>query len=487
MKAPHPPRRFHTLTRRVVLTVCGAVGLVWLGLTVFELWRARQLESVNPGLAHLVTGFRAVLSGIDDPQTATTVLESIDRMRQGVRRHANLDIAVFIQVRDRRDGSIVFRSPANLRLEQLKTGYSKLVVAGTPYYAYYERDERWEIAVGQADIPTTWLLKENSQELATDILVAFPLILIPVWLAVWLGLRPLHSLANSISNRDPDDLSPVRITQQHAELILLADAFNLQLAKVGRLITRERAFLQDAAHELRTPMAVVAVNAHAVANAHSAEERAAAEARLHSGLSRTSHLVEQLLALTRLDIGRPADVALRDVASLVRDDLAAVAPMAVAKNMDLALDAPDCLERPVELHALRSIVGNLVDNAIRYGSAGGRVVVTLAPLGEGWTLSVADDGVGIAAADRQRVFERFYRGDHEETQGTGLGLAIVRTAAARLGGTVQVTDGLDGHGCTLFVEFFPAAHGGNREPAAGLPVTTDPASSPVGVMTSPTN
>jgi two-component system sensor histidine kinase QseC len=455
MKASRSRRRFHTLTRRVVVTVCGAIGLVWLGLMAFEFWQTRQLESDNPSLAHFVTGLRETLTGIDDSRVATSVIQGIDRLAKSQRRQEHLDVATLIEVRDRRDGRIVYGSSGEVHFDRLTTGYSKPMVAGTLYNVYFERDGRWEIAVGQASLPTSWVLKEESREMTTDILIALPLVLVPVWLAVWLGLRPLHNLANGISERDPNDLSPVQITGSHAELTLLADAFNLQLAKVGRLIARERAFLQDAAHEMRTPMAVVAVNAHAVANARTAEERAAAEARLHSGLSRTSHLVEQLLALTRLDVGRPGEMALRDVVPLVRDDLAAAAPTAVAKKIDLALEAPDCLDRPVEFHALRSIVGNLVDNAIRYGRNGGRVVVILAPFGEGWTLSVADDGIGIPAADRDRVFERFYRGDHEEMQGTGLGLAIVRAAAARLGGTVYITDGLDGCGCTFLVQFLP--------------------------------
>jgi signal transduction histidine kinase len=455
MKPPHSRKPFRTLTWRVILTVCGALGLVWLSLMAFEFVQTRLLELNNPSLAQSVTGLREALTGIDDSRVATSIIQGIDRLARSRRRQAHLDVATLIQVRDRRDGRIVFGSSADLQLERLETGYSRQMLGGTLYNVYFEGNGRWEIAVGQASIPTSWLLKEESHELTTDILLAFPLMLVPVWLAVWLGLRPLHSLANDISKRNPDDLSPVQVMQRHAELTLLADAFNLQLSKVGRLIARERAFLQDAAHELRTPMAVVAVNAHAVANAQTADERAAAEARLHSGLLRTSHLVEQLLALTRLDVGRPGEMAVRDVVPLVRDDLAAVAPRAVAKNIDLALEAPDCLNQPVEFHPLRSIVGNLVDNAIRYGRNGGRVVVVLALRGEGWTLSVADDGLGIPAVDRDRVFERFYRGDHEETQGTGLGLAIVRAAAARLGGTVHITDGLDGRGCTFFVQFLP--------------------------------
>jgi len=474
VKMPRPGKRVHSLTRRVILSICLAFVLVWLELLAIDLGKLRLHESDNPGLAQFTNALRETLTGVDDPQLAGSFFQGLDRMVQNQHRQTHFDVARFIQVRDRRDGRIVFRSPADLQLERLPAGYSNRIIAGTLYHIDCEQDERWEVTFGQASLPTSWLLKQVTADLTTNMLMAFPLVLIPVWLAVWLGLRPLRHFATSISKRDPDDLSPIQTTRRHAELNLLADAFNVQLAKVGQLIFRERAFLQDAAHELRTPMAVVAVNAYAVANAPTAEERAAAEMRLHSGLSRTSHLVEQLLALTRLDVGRPSEMASRDVVSLVRDELAAVAPAAVAKGIDLVLDAPEYLNEPVELHALRSIVGNLADNSIRYGNNGGRVVVTLTPMGEGWALSVADDGPGIPVEDRNQVFERFYRGSHDEMQGTGLGLAIVRTAAARLGGTVRITGGLDGRGCTFFVQFSTSAVDSAEIMAAGNPVLSAP-------------
>jgi len=457
VKVPRSGKRAHSLTRRVILTICLAFVLVWLELLTIEIGKHHLHESDSPALAQFTRALLETLTGVDDPQLAGSFFQGIDRMVQNQNRQAHFDVARFIQVRDRRDGRIVFRSPADLQLGRLPVGYSNRIIAGTPYHIDCEQDERWEVMFGRASIPTAWLLTQMTADLTRSMLMAFPLVAIPVWLAVWLGLRPLRHFATSISKRDPDDLSPIQTTRRHAELNLLADAFNVQLAKVGQLISRERAFVQDAAHELRTPMAVVAVNAYAVANAPTAEERSAAEMRLHSGLSRTSHLVEQLLALTRLDVGRPKEMALRDVVSLVRDELAAVAPAAVAKGIDLVLDAPEYLNEPVELHALRSIVGNLVDNSIRYGNNRGRVVVTLTAMSEGWALSVADDGPGIPVEDRNQVFERFYRGSHEEMQGTGLGLAIVRTAATRLGGTVRIADGLDGRGCTFLVQFSTSA------------------------------
>lgn len=459
MRVAQSKRSVHSLTRRVIVTVCGALCLVWFVLLAFELLMTRLGESNNPALLQFTTGLREALVDFDDPRLVGHVLQVISRVSQSQRQQAHLAVDVLLQVRDREDGRIVFRSHPDLLPGPLPTGYSKKILAGTLYHFYFEREGRWEITVGQTSIPTSWLLKQISHDMTRDLLVAFPLVVVPVWLAVWLGLRPLRQLANGISKRDPDDLAPVETLQQHEELKLLADAFNVQLARVTQLIARERAFVQDAAHEMRTPMAVIAVNAHAVANARTEEERAAAEVRLHSGLSRTSHLVEQLLALTRLDVSRPNEMAVRDVVSLVRDELATAAPAAVARGIDLALEAPDSLDAPVEFHALRSIVGNLVDNAVRYGCNGGRVVVTLAPVGGSWILSVADDGIGIPAADRDRVFERFYRGAHDETHGTGLGLAIVRAAAARLGGVVRITEGLNGRGCTFFVQFLRVSEG----------------------------
>lgn len=441
-------------------------------LIALQFWQQRLLEAHNRGLALAVAELHGALSSIDDPQRATSILQAFDRSNQSRFREEHADVTVFFQVWDGRDGRVVFGPLRDLRLGDLEAGYSKRSIAGRPYYIYFQSYERWGIAVGQARVSASWLLKRLNDDITMYVLIAFPIVLFPGWLALRVGLRPLRDLARDIGNRTPDDLAPVEITGQHAELNLLADAFNQQLARVRRLIAREREFVQDAAHELRTPMAVIAVNAHAVANARTAEERAAAEARLHSGLSRTSHLIEQLLVLARLDVAGRSDMALRDVVSLVKDDLARAGPSAVTKDIELSLEAPDSLNAPVEIHTLSSIVGNLVENALRYGHNGGRVAVILEANKEGWSLRVEDDGIGIPVADRARVFERFYRGDHYEVPGTGLGLAIVQTAAARLGGTVSVGDGLGGRGCGFKVQFSRARV---RELPAAAAATVVPA------------
>ena len=122
----------------------------------------------------------------------------------------------------------------------------------------------------------------------------------------------------------------------------------------------------------------------------------------------------------------------------------------MARNMEISLEGPETLIASLDVHALQSVLQNLVDNAVRYGCDNGRIVVDLSLLSLGREiiiLVVSDDGPGIAECDRSLVFDRFYRGQHRDARGAGLGLTIVKQAAARMGGVVQVMSGLDGRGC----------------------------------------
>ena len=204
------------------------------------------------------------------------------------------------------------------------------------------------------------------------------------------------------------------------------------LIKLNTTVKREHAFVQDAAHELRTPMAVIAAQSHALSRATSDADRSEAEARLNASLGRASHLIHQLLALARMDTGHRSAESTVDLAELLRQDLAGFAPVAMKREIELSLEAPDRRTQSVDVHAFQSVVQNLIDNAIRYGNDGGRVMVELREAHSVLTLSVADNGPGIPPQDRDHVFDRFYRGVGQEAPGTGLGLSIVRQAAIRL-------------------------------------------------------
>jgi signal transduction histidine kinase len=316
---------------------------------------------------------------------------------------------------------------------------------------------RWQLMLAEPRLGDTTVLAYLGRDLLGSLLLAFPLVLLPLWIAVRRGMKPLNALADAVARRDAQDLSPLGLVPQHDELKPLAAAFDDLLARLRAQLQRERAFVQDAAHELRTPMAVVAAQAHLLATAADAREREQARAALDHALQRASHLSRQLLTLATLDEHRADTAQDLDLTDLVEQTLAQLAPRALDGGPDLSLDAPPTLPARVDRAAFESVLINLVDNALRYVPRGGRIAVTLAGDADAIHLRVADDGPGIAPEQREAVFERFWRGGgSSDVSGTGLGLAIVRRAALRLRGRVHITDGLDGCGCTFVLEL-PAA------------------------------
>ena len=158
-------------------------------------------------------------------------------------------------------------------------------------------------------------------------------------------------------------------------------------------------------------------------------------------------MIRQLLALARLESNNAPDQTHTDLVALVRECLSAHDPAARIRQIELEYAGPDVFRESADLNALRCILDNLIDNAIRYGNDGGRVRVELDTGDGNYTVAVEDDGPGISTAERDKVFERFYRGRSVTAMGTGLGLSIVKRAAARLGGTIQLTEGSGGSGC----------------------------------------
>ena len=225
---------------------------------------------------------------------------------------------------------------------------------------------------------------------------------------------------------------------------------------------RERAFMADAAHELRTPLTALHLQAGMLTRASGDAEREAAMAGVAAGVHRVIHLVEQLLSLARQEPRAqsvPLPVRLDDAA---REVVAELVPLADAGGVDLGICAAQPASVTGDAEGLRTLLRNLVDNAVRYTPAGGRVDVSIEAgagagsiAARGARLLVADNGPGIPATERERVFDRFYRRPGAPAPGSGLGLAIVQTIAAAHGATVALSDGPGGKGLVVTVEFPP--------------------------------
>ncbi len=298
------------------------------------------------------------------------------------------------------------------------------------------------------------------------LLAVVPFLGVVVWFTIARGLRPLDRLAAAVGTRTPQVLAPLPERDLPREVVPLVHALNGLLDRLDHALDAQRAFIADAAHELRTPLTAVHLQVQLAQRATSEEERTAAFAELTAGLERATHLVEQLLTLAREEPGvaeRPlADV---ELAALAREVVSAYAPMAAARRIDLGMTDTGPAPVPVRGDAagLRTLLSNLIDNAVRYSPEGGRVDVCVTTETRQPTLVVRDSGPGIRAEERPRIFDRFYRAPDAPAPGSGLGLAIVKRIAERHDASIELGPGFGpaaetksaGEGLTVTVRFVP--------------------------------
>ena len=286
------------------------------------------------------------------------------------------------------------------------------------------------------------------------VLFVLPVLALLVWVIVARALAPFDRLAGTVGSLGPAALDPIPEAGVPEEALPLVRSINGLLVRLASALAAQRAFVADAAHELRTPLAALKLQMHLVERAGDGADRAEALAALDAGLKRTTHIVQQLLALARAEPEAPSAIALEPVrlSELVAEAVAGHALLAEAKRIDLGV-AESSSDAVVlgEPASLRTLLANLVDNAVRYTPEGGRVDVSAGRAGGRPFLQVADTGPGIPGEERERVFDRFYRRAGRES-GSGLGLAIVRAIAKRHGARVVLGD-TPGGGLTARVEF----------------------------------
>ena len=349
---------------------------------------------------------------------------------------------------------------------------TKIIANDKKYNLIRQDGKRWSLRMAIPEPPQPFyeyvLEAANTDLLFYSQIVLFPFVMLGLWFAVARGLRPLTLLSEKLAQRNANDLSPLHFDAKYAELKPTVAAFDSLLERLRNKLAQEQDFIQDAGQKLRLPMAEIGAQVQVLVSATSASEKARAEQHIDVAIAATSHLVQQLLDMARVDGLQVQNNQALDCAQVVRGDMAENAPRAISRQIELELDAPPVLLHRIDRAALQLIFHNLLDNAIRYNDNDNQrwVVVSLQKNGDNLVLAVADNGPGIAEAERERVFERFYRyrtefaepsdGGMLDVFGTSLGLSIVWQVAAKLGGSVQLTEGLQGQGCR-FVVTLPAS------------------------------
>ncbi len=278
-----------------------------------------------------------------------------------------------------------------------------------------------------------------------------PLILL-LPLAAWLIIRsvrrvlaPVARLATTLDAQRPDQLEPLADQDTPTEIAPFVHAINRLLQRVNVLTHQQRRFIADAAHELRSPLTALSLQAQNLDKAQTAEELRERILPLLAGIERAQTLTEQLLNLARIQAASEQNQII-DVSALARELIAECLPAAEARQIDLGLNETARLQLQATPEALRLIMKNALDNAIKYAPAGSAVTLQLREEADAAIIEVIDNGPGIAAEEREHVFAPFYRLPGSAASGSGLGLSIAREAAQQLGGEVSLHDTQSGHG-----------------------------------------
>lgn len=410
---------------------------------------------LGAGLIAAIATYLAVREEVD-----SLLDEELRQIALSLRDHSQLDLARLQRASD--DPGLralvqiwdpAFERPYSSRaidpLPRVNTeGFATLVHEGREWRIYATPSGKQVIQVAQPTALRAELAARSAARLLLPVVLLLPFLGLLTWWIVGRGLAPLSDIARILSQRDPTSLRPVHMQSLPIEVRPLVDSLNALLQRLDAAFDTQRRFAADAAHELRTPLTALTLQIQLAERAQSEQERAVALERMEQGVKRATRLVQQLLIMARLE----PEAAVKDAEPINIAALAIVVanelqPSAAEKSITLEVDAPLPAWILGQEDALRILLRNLIDNAIRYSTPAGRVDVGVRASDTDVELTLQDNGPGIPEDERERVFDRFYRGRNAEVGGSGLGLAIVRQIAQMHGATVTLSAGTPPAGC----------------------------------------
>ena len=437
-----------SLRRRLLGLLLGGVAAAWLVTMVFSYIDAHHEvdELFDAQLAQAAQTLLALASHDEGEY-----IEDLGDVAHKYQRRLRFQIW-------RADGKLLMRS--NNAPETPLTaanGFSEASGDGEHwrYFSQWNEERNLQVQVSENHHIRDDLIGHIAWRLLLPALFGLPLIGFWVWLATRHGLSSLDGIARQIASRAPQQLQPVIPATAPEEIRTMLEALNGLFQRVDTALETERRFTADAAHELRTPLAALQTQLQVALRARDDKERDRSLGQLQSGLSRASHLIDQMLQLARLDPeSGPPNPQVVDLAKVAESVCADLGPQILTRNIDFELHADQPCRVLGQAEWLRVLIRNLVDNAIRYTPENGRVRVTIRQNAGSVEIYVSDSGPGIPPDQREAVLRRFHRLNQDEQPGSGLGLAIVARIAELHGARLELAEATPPPGLSVRV-FWP--------------------------------
>ncbi|MFA7292101.1 MAG: sensor histidine kinase N-terminal domain-containing protein [Rhodocyclaceae bacterium] len=407
---------------------------------------ARQVKFVNGRpVINLPSSARAVLRSDEIDDVYFHVMN-----RKGVKLVGDVELPMAEDLAYQSDepGEVYFRE-VEAKGRDMRVAYTYVGDPAIPR-------ERWLVVeVGETLEKRSQLSNKIIASVILPQFVIIPLAVILVWFGLSQGLRPLTALREKIEARAESDMSPIRTRRVPEELQPLIDAFNAMLERMRGNLDAQQRFIADAAHQMRTPLTGLKMQAQLAMRESDPVELKNSLRQIATGVDRAAHLVNQLLTLARAEARDEAQHALVpiDLDVLLRELVEEWVMRALDRQIDLGYEPAPPSEIEGNPFLLRELASNLIDNAMRYSSAGGHVTCRVVVQGDFVTLEVEDNGIGLTEEQSALVFERFYRVDGSGADGSGLGLAIVREISELHRGNASLRPNPSGLGAIARVVF----------------------------------
>ena len=458
--------RSHLLLRLIMLSVLLVGGMSWFGYKDIreetrELFDAQLARSARLILSIAQAqngdaGFARIQEYLDENGLAVMYIDFEEEYDNELAEDAHVyETKLAFQIWDK-DGNLVVKS-YNAPLEPLTTqekGFNNILIDEYDWRTFslpsINRQYRC-ITAERVDVRNDLIVK-ISNDLFYMFIILIPALSLVLYFSIDHGLKPLQRLAAQINRRSGDNLELIKSDYPYIEIVTIKNALNQLLHRLRETLAREKRITSDAAHELRTPLAAIRLHTELAKNAKTHQQQNESLDQVIQGVDRTTHLVDQLLALARLEPDLLVnDFSTVDLGAVIIEECALLSPLAIKKDIDLSFDEVNTVSIDGHESSLRLLIRNLLTNAITYTPQDGKVTISLTKQAEHTVIIVEDSGPGISEEDRNRVIERFYRAGSHQVSGCGIGLSIVDRVVQMHNGTLTLGRADSGQGLKVVI------------------------------------